>query len=89
MRRAGSLLIIVALILMPAPGLRAQDASELTTRLAALGRIWGLAKYFHPDVTGTSRRSICPAAFARSIPVLASSILTARRRSASASCLMS
>jgi carboxyl-terminal processing protease len=52
MRRAGSLLIVVALVLMPAPGLRAQDASELTTRLAALGRIWGLAKYFHPDVTG-------------------------------------
>ena len=37
---------------MPAPGLRAQDASELTIRLAALGRVWGLAKYFHPDVTG-------------------------------------
>jgi carboxyl-terminal processing protease len=52
MRRAGSLLIIVALFLIPAPGLRAQDATDLTTRLAALGRVWGLTKYFHPDVTG-------------------------------------
>jgi carboxyl-terminal processing protease len=52
MRRAGPLLLVVALLLMPAPGLRAQDASDLTTRLAALGRVWGLTKYFHPDVTG-------------------------------------
>jgi hypothetical protein len=52
MRRAGSLLIVVALLLMPAPGLRAQDASDLTIRLAALGRVWGLTKYFHPDITG-------------------------------------
>jgi hypothetical protein len=54
MRRAGSLLIVVALLLMPAPGLRAQDAGDLTTRLAALGRVWGLTKYFHPGVTGGS-----------------------------------
>jgi hypothetical protein len=52
MRRSRSLLLIVlVLLLMPAPALRAQEASDLTTRLAALGRVWGLTKYFHPDVT--------------------------------------
>jgi carboxyl-terminal processing protease len=51
MRRTGLLLIVVALVLIPAPVLRAQNASDLTTRLAALGRVWGLTKYFHPDVT--------------------------------------
>ena len=52
MRLAGSLVIVVTLLLTPTPGLRAQDAGDLATRLAALGRVWGLAKYFHPDVTG-------------------------------------
>ena len=51
MRRIILLLIVVASVLMPAPGLRAQGAADLTPRLAALGRVWGLAKYFHPDVT--------------------------------------
>lgn len=50
MKRTGLLLILVSLVLA-APGVRAQDATDLTTRLAALGRVWGLTKYFHPDVT--------------------------------------
>lgn len=37
---------------MPASVLRAQTDIDQTTRLATLGRAWGLLKYFHPDVTG-------------------------------------
>ena len=37
---------------MPAPALRAQSTVDQTTSLAALCRVWGLLKYFHPDVTG-------------------------------------
>jgi len=48
------LLVAAALALMPASMLRAQTDIDQTTRLATLGRAWGLLKYFHPDVTGGS-----------------------------------
>jgi C-terminal processing protease CtpA/Prc len=52
MRRFGPLVIVAALGLTSPAALRAQNELDQTTRLAALCRVWGLLKYFHPDVTG-------------------------------------
>ncbi len=52
MRRLGPLLIVATLVLVPASALRAQSEPDQTTRLATLCRVWGLMKYFHPDVAG-------------------------------------
>ncbi len=52
MRHLWPLLLIVSLGFSPASTLHAQSDPDQTTRLATLGRAWGLLKYFHPDVTG-------------------------------------
>ena len=40
----------VALVLNTTSAIGQSPAVDQTTRLAALGRVWGLLKYFHPDV---------------------------------------
>lgn len=52
MRRLWTLAIVLSFGLTAASELRAQTAIEQTTRLAALARVWGLLKYFHPGITG-------------------------------------
>ena len=52
MSRLWPLLAAAVIGLVPAASLRAQAEFDQTTRLAALGRVWGLVKYFHPDITG-------------------------------------
>jgi carboxyl-terminal processing protease len=52
MSRFLPLLIVAALSIVPGTVVRAQQEIDQTTRLASLGRVWGLVKYFHPGVTG-------------------------------------
>ena len=54
MRGLRLLVVAILLVLVPASALRAQTDIDQTVRLAALGRVWGLLKYFHPDVTAGS-----------------------------------
>ena len=68
MRRLWPLLIVAALGLTPASVLRAQADLDQTTRLATLGRVWGLLKYFHPDVTGGALTLDWDAALIDAIP---------------------
>src|SRR3954469_16133592 len=52
-RRAGC--IVVALLLTLAPRLAADDTLDQGARLSALVKVWGLLKYYHPQVAqGTS-----------------------------------
>ncbi len=53
------LAVVFSLPATQATLLGAGDPTE-AQRLAALGKVWGLLKYFHPDVvSGTSVRGSC------------------------------
>ncbi|HWI16947.1 MAG TPA: hypothetical protein VNT81_04340 [Vicinamibacterales bacterium] len=52
MSRFLPLLFVASIALAPPSEVQAQSAIDQTTRLASLGRVWGLVKYFHPGVTG-------------------------------------
>ena len=41
---------LAALVVALGPALRGADTLDQTARLAALGKVWGLLKYFHPQV---------------------------------------
>ena len=50
MKRSIRFALAIALVLTTTSAIGQSPAIDQTTRLAALGRTWGLLKYFHPDV---------------------------------------
>jgi carboxyl-terminal processing protease len=46
--------VLAVLVLGQAVGLRSADTLEQSSRLAALAKVWGLLKYFHPLVAQTT-----------------------------------
>jgi carboxyl-terminal processing protease len=49
-RRGLEVCVLAALVLGQAAGLRGADAVDQSARLAALAKVWGLLKYYHPLV---------------------------------------